>query len=72
MIGKQKIVQKGKISTNVIKYNNESPIGFNNCPNKYTCVIISDKLIKYEIQHPNIYKKEATSRYINRVYEMHK
>ena len=48
--GKQKHLFKKKKSTNVIERNPASPIGLSNFPHKDKCDIISDHLIKYDIQ----------------------
>ena len=49
-MGENIYILKGKIYTHVKKCNLALPILFINCPNGYTCDIISNNLMKYDTQ----------------------
>ena len=62
------IYSKVNISTNATKYITVSLVGFGNCPHEYTRDIISDHLIKYDIQHIVSLEQGSNIRYTKRVY----
>ena len=54
------------------KCNLAPPISFVGFSHEDTCDIISDHLIKYDIQSLTTFKQVSTTRYIKKVHKIHK